>query len=36
MSELTTLAAPPLPSAAEKLKFYALWVAAAAVRPSFR
>src|SRR4051812_18620224 len=31
MSELTALAAPPLPTAAEKLKFYGLWVAAGAV-----
>src|SRR6185369_1249042 len=31
MSELTALAAPPLPTAAEKLKFYGSWVAAAAV-----
>ena len=29
MSELTASAAPPLPAAAEKLKFYGLWVAAA-------
>src|SRR5207248_3152571 len=31
MSELTALAAPPLPTAAEKLKFYGSWVVAAAV-----
>ena len=29
MSELAASAAPPLPAAAEKLKFYGLWVAAA-------
>ena len=31
MSELTSSVAPPLPAAAEKLKFYGLWVAAAIV-----
>ena len=31
MSEITASAAPPLPAAAEKLKFYALWIAAAIV-----
>jgi branched-chain amino acid transport system permease protein len=29
MTEMTSSAAPPLPAAAEKLKFYGLWVAAA-------
>ena len=29
MSEMTSSAAPPLPAAAEKLKFYGLWAAAA-------
>jgi branched-chain amino acid transport system permease protein len=31
MSELTASVAPPLPAAAERLKFYGLWVAAAIV-----
>ena len=31
MSEITASAAPPLPAAAEKLKFYAMWLAAAIV-----
>ena len=31
MSEIIASAAPPLPAAAEKLKFYGLWVAAAIV-----
>jgi len=31
MSKITTSAAPPLPTAAEKLRFYALWIAAAIV-----
>ena len=31
MSEITSSVAPPLPAAAEKLKFYGLWVAAAIV-----
>ncbi len=31
MSEIATTAAPPLPTATEKLKFYSLWVAAAFV-----
>jgi branched-chain amino acid transport system permease protein len=31
MSELTLRVAPPLPSVADKLKFYALWIAAALV-----
>src|SRR4051794_36278406 len=31
MSELTARAAPPLPTPAEKLKFYGLWIAAAIV-----
>jgi branched-chain amino acid transport system permease protein len=31
MSELTSSAAPPLPAAAEKLKFYGIWVAAALI-----
>jgi branched-chain amino acid transport system permease protein len=31
MSEIATRAAPPLPTATEKLKFYGMWVTAAAV-----
>ena len=31
MSELTATAAPPLPAAAEKLKFYGVWVVAGLV-----
>ena len=31
MSEIVASAAPPLPAAAEKLKFYGLWMAAAIV-----
>src|SRR6476646_11695503 len=35
MSEIASSAAPPLPAAAEKLKFYGLWVATAVVLLAF-
>ena len=36
MSEITASAAPPLRAAAEKLKFYGLWAAAAIARAPAR